>query len=70
MIKDVITHKKRGKGILPTPADKVRFCLSIDPELVRFRLNEKKAKAVGNPYRLFKAPLRRQSYREHTLSKD
>jgi pyruvate/2-oxoglutarate dehydrogenase complex dihydrolipoamide dehydrogenase (E3) component len=40
-----------------TTGRQVPFCLFTDPEFARVGLTEKKAKAMGVPYRLFKIPM-------------
>lgn len=53
VVRDGLTGGKRV-----TTGRQVPFCLFTDPEFARVGLNEKKARAQGIPYRLFKIPMK------------
>jgi pyruvate/2-oxoglutarate dehydrogenase complex dihydrolipoamide dehydrogenase (E3) component len=52
-----VVHSSLTGGKRVTTGRQVPFCLFTDPELARFGLSEKEAKAQGITYRLFKVPM-------------
>jgi pyruvate/2-oxoglutarate dehydrogenase complex dihydrolipoamide dehydrogenase (E3) component len=52
-----VVHASLTGGKRVTTRRQVPFCLFTDPELARFGLSEKEAKAQGVAYRLFKIPM-------------
>jgi pyruvate/2-oxoglutarate dehydrogenase complex dihydrolipoamide dehydrogenase (E3) component len=52
-----VVHASIMGGNRVTTGRQIPFCLFTDPELARFGLNEKEAKAQGIAYRLFKIPM-------------
>src|SRR5262249_39486915 len=52
-----VVHASITGGNRVTTGRQIPFCLFTDPELARFGLNEKEAKAQGSAYRLFKIPM-------------
>jgi pyruvate/2-oxoglutarate dehydrogenase complex dihydrolipoamide dehydrogenase (E3) component len=52
-----VVHASLTGGKRVTTGRQVPFCLFTDPELARFGLSEKEAKAQGITYRLFKVPM-------------
>jgi pyruvate/2-oxoglutarate dehydrogenase complex dihydrolipoamide dehydrogenase (E3) component len=52
-----VVHAALTGGKRVTTGRQIPFCLFTDPELARFGLSEKEAKAQGIAYRLFKIPM-------------